>query len=324
MHPVLQSLVDRHGGLVTRNAALQVVAPWTLERAYRAGHLRRVLPRVYVDARLLEQKPTPEQKSTPERSPSPRPPLAHLSQDLAIQAALAYADGRAALSHLTALRSWGLHQQPSSQPIHLSAPVHSTIRNRPYLLIHRRPDFIVEAPDVVHRKGLPLTALEPTLVDSWPLLPPTERPGPVIRAVNNRLTTPHRIAEALATAPRLTGRAELRMLLDRLAAGCRSPLEIWGHDHVFTGPGMPPFLRQFRIEAGGRVMYLDMYAERQRLNIELDGATTHGDPRQREIDLRRDALLATLGILVVRFSHRRLTHEPDEVRRETLAILANR
>jgi very-short-patch-repair endonuclease len=71
-------------------------------------------------------------------------------------------------------------------------------------------------------------------------------------------------------------------------------------------------------------MYLEMYAERERVNIELDGAATHGDPRQREIDLRRDALLATLGILVVRFSHRRLVHEPDEVRRETLAILARR
>jgi hypothetical protein len=54
------------------------------------------------------------------------------------------------------------------------------------------------------------------------------------------------------------------------------------------------------------------------------GATTHGDPRQREIDLRRDALLATVGILVVRFAHRRLVHEPHAVRRETRTILATR
>ena len=45
-------------------------------------------------------------------------------------------------------------------------------------------------------------------------------------------------------------------------------------------------------------MYLNVYAERERVDIELDGATTHGDPRQREIDLRRDALLATLGIVL--------------------------
>jgi very-short-patch-repair endonuclease len=87
---------------------------------------------------------------------------------------------------------------------------------------------------------------------------------------------------------------------------------------------MPTFQRQVRVQVGGRTMYLDVYAEPERVNIELDGATTHGDPRQREIDLRRDALLATLGILVVRFAHRRLVHEPTEVRREILAILANR
>ncbi|WP_229401740.1 DUF559 domain-containing protein [Micromonospora okii] len=71
-------------------------------------------------------------------------------------------------------------------------------------------------------------------------------------------------------------------------------------------------------------MYLDAYAERERVDFELDGATAHGDPWQREVDLRRDALLATRGILVVRFAHRRLVREPERVREEALAILANR
>ncbi|MGC5321156.1 DUF559 domain-containing protein [Micromonospora arida] len=146
----------------------------------------------------------------------------------------------------------------------------------------------------------------------------------MIRAVNDRLTTPERLSAALERAPKLTDRATFRTLLTRLADGCRSPLEIWGHDHVFTGPGMPAFRRQVPIRVGRRTMYLDMFAERERVNIELDGATTHGDLRQREIDLRRDALLAAIGILVVRFAHRRLVHEVDVVRRETFAILATR
>ncbi|MEU7933633.1 DUF559 domain-containing protein [Micromonospora echinofusca] len=169
-----------------------------------------------------------------------------------------------------------------------------------------------------------MTRLEQTLVDSWPILPSAERRAPVIRAVNDRLTTPERLAVALGNAPKLHDRAAFRTLLTRLAEGCRSPLEIWGHERVFTGPGMPAFRRQVRIRVGPRTMYLDLFAERERVDIELDGATTHGDPRQREIDLRRDALLATVGILVVRFAHRRLFHEADDVRRETLAILTNR
>lgn len=174
------------------------------------------------------------------------------------------------------------------------------------------------------RGNLRVVRIERALVEAWPLLAPAERPESVIGAVNQRLTTPDRIGVALMALPRLSGRAELRVLLDRLAAGCRSALEIWGHDHVFTGPGMPRFQRQVRIQVANRTMYLDVYAERERVAFELDGAATHGDPRQREIDLRRDALLATVGIMVVRFSHRRLVHDTAQVRREIIAILATR
>ncbi|MCG5437411.1 DUF559 domain-containing protein [Micromonospora foliorum] len=124
--------------------------------------------------------------------------------------------------------------------------------------------------------------------------------------------------------PRLPHRTAVRGLVDRLAAGCRSPLEVWGHDHIFTGPGMPAFTRQVRVRVGARTIYLDMLAEAERVNIELDGATSHGDPAEREIDLQRDALLATIDILVVRFSHRRLITDPVKVRQEVFAILANR
>ncbi|MBM0257214.1 DUF559 domain-containing protein, partial [Micromonospora sp. 4G55] len=240
------------------------------------------------------------------------------------RAAIAYVDGRGALGGPTALDVWQLRRQPDSEPVHLDVPADSGLRGRPHLVVHHRQGFVMGPPQVVSRSGVPVVRLERALVDAWPLLPAVDRPAPVIRAVNDRLTTPQRIAAALDRLPRLAGRAELRTLLDRLRAGCRSPLEIWGHDHVFTGPGMPPFKRQTRIVVGRRTMYLDVWAERERVDFELDGAATHGDRRQREVDLRRDALLATAGILVVRFAHRRLVHETDAVRREVLAILASR
>ncbi|MEV4490675.1 hypothetical protein AB0K04_11235 [Micromonospora coxensis] len=101
----------------------------------------------------------------------------------------------------------------------------------------------------------------------------------MIRAVDDRLTTPGRLNAALAAAPRLADRARLRTLLARLEAGCRSPPEVWGHDRDLTGPGMPVFRRQVRVVVGRRVMYLGVYAERERVDFELDGATTHGHVR---------------------------------------------
>ncbi|MGN9811519.1 DUF559 domain-containing protein [Micromonospora sp. BQ11] len=315
MNPVLRDLVDRQGGLVTRRTACQVVPEWTLEQACSSGRLLRVLPEVFVDPRLLEVRPA---------SIDGVPLIGRLAPEVAHRAALAWADGRAVLSHVTALHVWGLLTPAADAPLHLSAPVASGIRSRPGVRVHRYHDLLLEPPCVVERRGLPVTRLERTLVDSWPLLASADRRAPVIRAVNDRLTTAERLGAALTLAPRLTGRAELRTLLTRLAEGCRSPLEIWGHERVFTGPDMPAFRRQAAVRVGRRTMYLDLFAERERVDIELDGATTHGDPRQREIDLRRDALLASVGILTVRFAHRRLVHEPDEVRRETRAILASR
>ncbi|MGC5053468.1 DUF559 domain-containing protein [Micromonospora sp. DT48] len=309
MDAVLRSLVEAGGGVVTRARALEVVPPWTLRRAYRIGWLRRVLPAVYVDGSLLAG---PESASV----------LARVTPEVARRAALAYADGRAALSALTALDVYGLRPQPAGEPVYLDVPAGTGLRSRESLVVRHRRAFAAEPPHVVVRRGVPLVRLEEALVRSWSLLPEESRIGPVVRAVNDRLTTGHRLRGALA--PKTTGRAALSALIDRLDAGCRSPLEIWGHDRVFTGPDLPVLMRQVRVRVGRRTMYLDLFAEQERVDIELDGASSHGDTRQREIDLRRDALLATVGILVVRFSHRRLVREPDEVRRETLAILAGR
>lgn len=285
---------------MTRDLATQVVPDWVIEHASRSGHLRRILPGVYLDAAVPD---TPA---------------------LRRRAALAWLDGRGALSHTTALAVWGLADQEAGDAVHVTVPAAVRVRSHPGFQVHHVAGFAPEPPHVVTRNGLPVTSLERSLVDAWPLLPPQDRRAPAIRAVTGRMTTPARIGRALGAAPRLPHRAELRNLLSLLAAGCQSPLEIWGHLRVFTGPGMPRFRRQVRVRVGRRSIYLDVYAEAERVDFELDGAAYHGDRRQREVDLRRDALLATLGILVVRFTHERLRYDTDAVRREVLAIRARR
>jgi len=298
MNEELRTLLQRNDGVVTRDEACQVIAARALERACHAGQVVRLLPGVYVDAGCGDLTTTHR------------------------LAAVKYTARRGALSHTTALDVWGLRPTDPGEPIHLSVPTWVRLRPTPLLVVHQRRCLAIAPPFVVERRGLPVTRLETTLLDAWPLLPPDERFAPLIKAVSERWTTPQRISVAPKAAPRLPGRAALRTLLARLADGCHSALEIWGHDHVFTGPGMPVFQRQVMMRLGGRTVYLDVLAPEEQVNFELDGAASHGAPDQREADLRRDALLATLGIRVVRFTHRRLFREPDAVRHEVLRILA--
>jgi very-short-patch-repair endonuclease len=122
----------------------------------------------------------------------------------------------------------------------------------------------------------------------------------------------------------LPGRYELVRLLNLLRLGCRSELELWGYDRVFAGPGMPKIERSVRIRLGTRSVYLDVYCPEARVNFELDGAKWHGSTAARERDLRRDAALAAMGIMVVRFTHDQLMRTPELVRAQVRAIVAAR
>ncbi len=85
---------------------------------------------------------------------------------------------------------------------------------------------------------------------------------------------------------------ELVRLLDE---GCQSEIEIWGVLYVLRGPGMPTFTRQRRVVVEGETFLVDAACEDVLLAVEMDGATWHASRVQRERDIRRDALVATLG-----------------------------
>jgi hypothetical protein len=285
------------GGLITRRKALRFGGRHVVDDALNDGVLTRLLPGVYVVAgRVIDRR-------------------------LMQRAALAYLPA-AALSHLDALELWGLGRTATT--IHLTVPgTHGAVA-APGLTVHRRRDFVAEPPAAVVRQGLRVGALERALVESWPLLPPGERRGPLIAALRERRTTAGHVTSALDASPRLSGAAQMRRLVVLVDGGCHSELELWGHEKVFSDPRLPPSVRQFAVLVDGRRMFLDRYFPRERVAVELDGAAWHGNQVQRERDLRRDAALSAMGILVVRYSHRRLVTEPDHVIEELCRVLACR
>jgi very-short-patch-repair endonuclease len=82
---------------------------------------------------------------------------------------------------------------------------------------------------------------------------------------------------------------------------------------------MPYFVQQRRVSVGAEMFLLDAAYDEVKLAVEMDGAAWHGSREQRERDIRRDALLATIGWQTLRFGYRRLTTAPEGCRRDILA-----
>ncbi|MDK3256769.1 DUF559 domain-containing protein [Blastococcus capsensis] len=233
-------------------------------------------------------------------------------------------EGREAVaSHVTALALWELSPHPPG-PVHLTVESGRSGRGSAGVRVHRAPGAFEDRRRVA---GLAVTSAERSVVDTWGRPGLLERPAvraAAIEAVRQRLCSPRDLQVELARQPRLTGRAELARLVGLLADGCRSELEVWGCLHVLRGPGMPAFVQQRPVSVGGRTFILDAAYEDVLLAVEMDGAAWHGSRSQRERDIQRDALLATVGWQTLRFSFDRLTRSPDGCRREILAVRAAR
>jgi very-short-patch-repair endonuclease len=237
-----------------------------------------------------------------------------------VEAAVLSRGGVAA--HRTALALWGL--VPPGGPVHVAVGPTRSNRRSAGVVLHRAEGL----QDAIRRvDGMPVTCVERALVDTWGrpegLTLPAVRAA-AITAVRRRMCRPRDLATELDRRPQLRARASLAELVRLLAEGCQSELEIWGCLNVLRAPGMPPFTLQHRVVVTGRTFFLDAACEEAKLAVEMDGAAWHGSREQRERDIRRDALLATVGWQTLRFSFARLTGAADACRHDIRAVHAAR
>ena len=225
------------------------------------------------------------------------------------------------LSHASALTVWRL--APESLPLHVSVPTGRSALRRPGLTVHR-----VEQLEGDRLGPFPVTDLPRALVDTWALAHAgTGRRravegarAAVINCLRDRRATPEQIRAAHTYRPTLPGRAVLQELLTLVEQGCQSELEIWGVRHVLHGPGIPLFVQQHRVALPSGNVRLDAALPELKVAVEMDGMAFHDSPEARERDRRRDVALAALGWVVLRFSYRRLTSDPEGCRREIMAV----
>ena len=298
MHSSLTSIVDlmeRHGGVTTREQLLTVATRGSLDNHLVDGELIRLFPLTYCLAVDADQS------------------------EIRARAALVYLGPAAALSHLTAVGRWGL-PAPSVRTIHAIVPYRQNTRPTPGLRIHRTHYY----PPTVVIRGLPTTSVAASVILSWGQLNGSAQRAPALVASQRRLVTPSELREQIDINIRLRGRARASDLVTLLEAGCESELELWGYLRVFSAPGLDHAVRQRVIHLHDRSYRADLAYEAERLIVELDGRKYHSSPAQWERDIARDLALAKVGWQTVRLSHSRLTKDVRGTQRDVLAVLAAR
>lgn len=279
-------------GWATWNELTERVDRATVTRWVAAGRLVRLQPEVYA--------------------------LPSVAGDWRVRLAAAVQVCGGVVSHGSALALWGL-AEPTG-PVHLTVDVRRSGRGTAGVVLHRGRDVV---PSIRRMDGLPVSCPERALVDVWGSTRGRARRDvrvAAITAVRRRLCGPRELLHEIERRPCLPGRAALVELVRLLADGCQSELEIWGCLEVLRAPGMPSFRQQHRITVAGESFVLDAAYEEVMLAVEMDGAAFRGSPEQRERDIRRDALAATIGWQTLRFGFRRMTREPVPCQREIRTV----
>ena len=288
-------LLSTQRGLATRQELLRVVPRTVLDGFVERGVLRRVFPHVY----------------TAKGNPA--------TGDRRLLAALLSVGPHAALSHRSALALRGL-VEPAG-PVHVVVDHRRRLSGARDLHVHRRQGLDDDQDAVEVVRGLRVTALADSLVDAWPDLPRADRRPTVLDAVRRTRLDPALLAAAAQRRPNIGGHRDLVRTASLLADGVTSELEALAVVGVFTHRSLPRSRGQVAVLCpDGITRHHDRAWKEAMLAVELDGAAFHSSPQQRAADLARDAVLAAMGWLVLRFTYAEVLRDPDGVRAKVLAV----
>jgi hypothetical protein len=279
----------RSSSEVVRASGRSSVARWV-----RSGRLLRPLPGVLVD-----------------------PARAADWRTRTVAAAL-WSGGR--LTGRSALHLSDLLGEPGPR-VHVAVPParHIAVTRPPWLEVHVRRE-----PTGPVRDGIRVVDEVDALLDAWGYAHGS-RGGDrevdvareaVIGAVRRRRVAPAALSAALEAHRRLPGRAQMIDLVDLVGGGSHSEFEIWGLEHLFAVPGLPPVERQYALETAIGTIHLDGALPQARLGIELDGAAFHRGPDQWARDRRRDAAALAIDWATLRVDFRRGHDAPSAVQAE--------
>src|SRR5579859_5273507 len=222
-------------------------------------------------------------------------------------AALLRAGPGAVLSYLSAAELHGLIDHPG-ESIYLTVPSARRVTARGVVVCISGRIADATQPG----REPPRTTIEETVLDLTGLASTVDDVcGWVTRAVARRLTTEERLRAALRQRKKIRWRPSLDDILSAAGDGIHSVLEYRYLRDVERAHGLPRSRHQARVVIGGRVVYRDIYYEKYRLAVELDGALAHPD-EERWRDSRRDNQAWAQDVATSRYSWRDVYGHPCE------------
>jgi very-short-patch-repair endonuclease len=273
-----------HHGLVTRRAAVRAgMSDRTWYRAIENGQLELVHPGV---ARMFGSEPTPAQ---------------------AICAAVLASGSGAMASHRSAAWLWGIPAQPTD-PVDVLLPRRSREAAIAGAAIHRPRDLIDLTP--VRRTNIPTTNILRTLCDLG-ALDSNSVSAAVGHVVSTGMASPAALWAAIARHSRRgrPGVPALRMALSEWLLDGKPVDSILepAMRRLLARHGLPT--AEFHAVIAG--YEVDFWIVDSPIVLECDGWSTHGlNKSQFEKDRTRDAELAAMGYIVLRFTYRGIIKRP--------------
>jgi hypothetical protein len=237
-----------------------------------------------------------------------------------IAAALLRVGEGAVASHETAAYLDGLVDEPG-ETIHLTVPISRRVRGQlTGICVH----YATRLPVSRHPTRLPpRTRIEDTVLDLIDIAAGVGEVATwVTRACQRRLSTPHRLAAALATRKKISWRREIEAMVSDVAEGAQSPLEVRYLRHVERAHGLPPGARNQRW-AGRRVIWIDVNIAAYGTRIELDGRVGHVEEGAFR-DRKRDNAATAMGQHTLRYGYVEVFGDACGVAAEVSQVLARR
>jgi hypothetical protein len=223
---------------------------------------------------------------------------------------------RAVLSHLSALRKWGL-RRGGTYRIDVTAP--RSIKPKPGIRLHR--PLNLDDLDTTVVDGIPITSVAQTLLD---VAAPSYRfnVGKLLHEAEVQQVLDMRaIWAVLARSPRAPGARRLDWALREEVPFTRSDLEVAALA-LFRSHSVPEPKTNEWVWDGTKLVEVDFLWRRFGLIVEVDGGRYHSTRWRRRQDAAKTAALRAQGWTVLRFPDLEINGTPAHVAATILTAMS--